>query len=79
MTTIKAGDEVRVRATADCGLDWTGPRRAWDAWFEDCHIRAHRKGRDGLSACCPGVTITECPEQIEALADVARTFTDTEA
>lgn len=48
----------RIRVTAACGLDWTGPRHAWDNWFSGSHAYAHNKGKDGLSAACPGVTIT---------------------
>jgi len=47
-----------IHATAACGLDWTGPRRAWDAWFSDRHAWAHNKGRDGLPASCSGKAIT---------------------
>jgi hypothetical protein len=47
-----------IHATAGCGLDWTGPRRAWDVWFSDRHAWAHNKGRDGLSASCSGTAIT---------------------
>jgi anti-sigma regulatory factor (Ser/Thr protein kinase) len=52
----RAGDIIHV--TAGCGLDWTGPRRAWDVWFSDRHAWAHNKGRDGLSASCSGTAIT---------------------
>jgi hypothetical protein len=50
------GDVVRVTAT--CGLDWTGPRHAWDGWISDRHAHAHNKGRDGLSASCGRLTVT---------------------
>jgi hypothetical protein len=50
------GDIIHV--TAGCGLGWTGPRHAWDVWFSDRHAWAHTKGRDGLSASCPGTAAT---------------------
>jgi hypothetical protein len=53
---MAAGDTVRV--TANCGLDWTGPRHAWDVWFSDRHAHEHNKGRDGLAASCDGLTVT---------------------
>jgi hypothetical protein len=51
-----AADVVHV--TAACGLDWTGPRHAWEVWVSDRHAHAHNKGADGLSAICPGVNMT---------------------
>jgi hypothetical protein len=53
---MAAGDVVRV--TANCGLDWTGPRHAWTGWMSDRHAHAHIKGRDGLPASCHGLTVT---------------------
>ena len=53
---MAAGDVVRV--TANCGLDWTGPRHAWTGWISGRHAHAHNKGRDGLPATCDGLTVT---------------------
>jgi hypothetical protein len=55
MQLTTAPDEV-MHVTG-CDLDWTGPRRAWDSHLSGMHAMRHRKGRDGLSACCPGLTI----------------------
>ncbi len=52
-----AADDV-LRVTANCRLDWTGPRHAWTVWISDRHAHAHNKGSDGLSACCDGLTVT---------------------
>jgi hypothetical protein len=38
-----------VRVTANCGLDWTDPRHAWDGWFSDRRAHAHDKGCDDLT------------------------------
>ena len=61
---MAVGDVVRV--TANCGLDWTGPRHAWDGWLSDRHAHAHNKGRDGLSACCDGLRLTPAEPDPEA-------------
>lgn len=58
-------DEI-IRATASCGLDWQGPKAAWDNWFSDRHAHAHQKGIDGLSATCPDLNVTEAEPELEA-------------
>jgi hypothetical protein len=44
-------DTAIIPVTGDC-ITWEGPAQAWRDWFEDCHSRAHRNGRDGLPALC---------------------------
>jgi hypothetical protein len=53
---MAAGDVVWV--TANCGLDWTGPRHAWTGWISGRRAHEHNQGRDGLPASCDGLTIT---------------------
>ena len=53
-----------VRVAAECGLDWTGPRRAWDAWFVGRHAWVHNKGRDRLPATCNDVTIAHAQAEL---------------
>jgi hypothetical protein len=52
---MAAADLVRVMA--NCGLDWTGPRRAWTGCISD-RAHTHNKGHDGLPATCDGLTVT---------------------
>lgn len=59
----EAGRQM-VRVTG-CDIDLTVPRRAWEGHLSDMHAMRHRKGRDGLSACCPGITVSAVCENPE--------------